>query len=56
MIPDKVDEYAIVFLLASLGTAWLSVFIFQFSVAPARLYWAEHAEKERLGAELLTSS
>jgi hypothetical protein len=52
MIPDKVDEYALVFLFASLSATWLGVFLFQFSVVPAKLYWAEHARVQNLSEEL----
>jgi hypothetical protein len=51
-IPDKVDEYALVFLFASLGATWLGVFLFQFSIAPAKLYWDEHIRAKSLSEEL----
>lgn len=52
MIPDKVDEYALVFTFACLAIAWLCVFAFQLAGAPAKLYWAERADNKRLAAEL----
>jgi hypothetical protein len=53
-IPDKVDSYAVIFLVASLGTTWVGVFLFQFATAPAKLYWAEHTRANRLSEELST--
>jgi len=52
MIPDKVDEYALVFLLASLGTTWLGIFVFQLVAAPAKFYWAQWERAERLDQDL----
>jgi hypothetical protein len=52
MIPDKFDEYALVILFASLVATWLGVFIFQFSAAPAKLYWAEHTRAKNLAEDL----
>ena len=52
MIPDKVDEYALIFGFASLGIAWLCVFAFQLAGAPAKLYWAEHAKAKELSEQL----
>jgi hypothetical protein len=52
MIPDKVDEYALVFVFASLIATWLGVFLFQFSTAPAKLYWAEHTRVRSISEEL----
>jgi hypothetical protein len=52
MIPDKFDEYALVILFASLCATWLGVFLFQFSAAPAKLYWAEHTRATKLAESL----
>jgi hypothetical protein len=52
MIPDRVDEYALVFLVATLSATWLGVFLFQFSTAPAKLYWAQRERAENLAEEL----
>jgi hypothetical protein len=53
-IPDKVDSHALIFLSASLGVTWFGVFLFQFSIAPAKLYWTEHKRANSLSEELGT--
>jgi hypothetical protein len=52
MIPDKFDEYALVILFTTLGATWLGVFIFQFLIAPAELYWTQRERAEKLDEEL----
>jgi hypothetical protein len=51
-IPDKVDGYALLFLFGSLGVTWVGVFIFQFLIAPATLYWEQRERADKLNAEL----
>jgi hypothetical protein len=51
-IPDKVDDYALLFLLVSLGATWVGVFLFQFLIAPAKLYWQERDRAASIEAEL----
>jgi hypothetical protein len=51
-IPDKVDNYALLFLLASLGVTWLGVFLLQFLMAPATLYWEQRERADTLDQDL----
>lgn len=52
-LPDKIDGYAVFFLLASLGLTWIGFFLFQFLKAPAELFWDERKKAEELRAASL---
>ncbi len=40
-LPDKLDWYALWFVLALLGATWMAVFLVRLVLAPPRLYWKQ---------------
>lgn len=49
-LPDKLDSYALLFTLATLGSTWLALFLVRLCLAPARLHQRLEAEIARLSS------
>lgn len=55
-LPDKLDGYALLFVLAFLGSTWVAIFVVGLFLAPARINRGLRSEIERLSGLTETSS